>query len=186
MGMSYGAMDGDMMGDEQNDALQVGPVDHLESMSKLPAHKRRFSVQSFPHAYQPPKNGPYYPAEQGEEGYDDMMSEEDPKFSELQKDLSQNVKTVESAAHKIKTGFKEDESSGLIYDYAPASPQFDVQYLQQTLGNIYDNGGVMWKKGEGKRLKGILSNTKWRQRFFKVDFIVRTAQKFVTLMHSQN
>ena len=44
MGMPYGAMDGDMMGDEQNDALQVRPVEHLESMSKLPAHKRRFSA----------------------------------------------------------------------------------------------------------------------------------------------
>ncbi len=44
MGSPYGAMDGDMMGDEQNDALQVRPVEHLESMSKLPAHKRRFSA----------------------------------------------------------------------------------------------------------------------------------------------
>ena len=47
MGSPYGAMDGDMMGDEQNDALQVRPVEHLESMSKLPAHKRRFSLHRF-------------------------------------------------------------------------------------------------------------------------------------------
>eukprot|EP00944_MAST-04C_sp_MAST-4C-sp1_P012609 g12609.t1 len=173
MGSPYGAMDGDMMGDEQNDALQVRPVEHLESMSKLPAHKRRFSATSFPHAYQKPKNLPYYPEGAGvggEEGYYNEMADEyeDPKFSELLKDLNKMSETVESAAHKIKTGFKEDESSGLIYDYVPASPQFDVNYLRQTLGSNYD-GGVMWKKGEGKRLKGILSNTKWRQRFFKVD-----------------
>ena len=175
----YGA-DNDYMNEGgQDDALQMHPVDHLESMSKLPAHKRRFSATSFPHAYQSPTSGGNY-QKQDEPVYDEYTGEliEDPRFHEwseqLQKELSKMSQTVDSAAHKIKTGFKEDDYGYSDYNYnnyVPDHPQYDVNLLRTTLGLNYD-GGIIWKKGEKKGgIKAIVSNTKWKQRYFKIELM---------------
>ena len=72
--------------------------------------------------------------------YDEYTGEliEDPRFHEwseqLQKELSKMSQTVDSAAHKIKTGCKDDEYgySDYNYDnYVPDHPQYDVNYLNQ-------------------------------------------------------
>ena len=71
----YGA-DNDYMNEGgQDDALQMHPVDHLESMSKLPVHKRRFSVNSFPHAFQKPQNAGYQ--RQDEPVYDEITGDDE-------------------------------------------------------------------------------------------------------------
>ncbi len=155
---------------ERNDALQVNPVDHLESMSKKPAHQRRFSVNSFPHGYQKPKNGAYW--NEDEPVLDDEGNLiENPRFEKwsnmLQADLSEMSEKVGRTVEKIENGFKDEEYSyeDTFNNYSQDFPQYDISYLRTVLNSAYD-GGVMWKKGEKR---GLLSNSKWKQRYFRVE-----------------
>ena len=167
----YGEDDG--MNNERNDALQMKPEEYLEEMSKKPAHKRRFSVNSFPHPYQKSQNS--LVGQDDEEVWDPVTGELmedggiDRWMQNLHTDISEMSEKVNNTAENIKNGFKDDVNSYEAYNFENIEhdhPQIDTNYLRQTLGVVWSDGGVMWKKGQKT---GLLSNSKWKQRYFKLD-----------------
>ena len=155
--------------DVHEDVLTQRPEEYLEEMSKKPAHMRRFSVGSFPHAH---KNSS---PQKMESGGEDLWAEPDPdeaRFNDwsvrLREELNEMTHTVnatEQAIRNIKDGVDGDGHD--MYGSHPTNygPSYDENLLGEVLGEAYYNGEMMLKKGSGK---GMLSRTNWKERFFRL------------------
>ena len=133
--------------DVHEDVLTQRPEEYLEEMSKKPAHMRRFSVGSFPHAH---KNSS---PQKMESGGEDPWAEPDPdeaRFNDwsvrLREELNEMTHTVnatEQAIRNIKDGVDGDGHD--MYGSHPTNygPSYDEDLLGEVLGEAYYNGEMM-------------------------------------------
>ena len=165
--MHDGGYHGD--GGMESDAMQKSAEEHLEDMSKKPAHQRRFSQSSFPHAYQgsPQKqelDDFGYPIENPDEA---RFTEWSSRLRDELNEMTHSIKTTADTLQRIKDGSHDDEGGfgGYSADGHMYGPKYNHDLIKEVLGPLYD-GGVMWKKGGGT---GPFNRRNWKERYFVLD-----------------